>query len=94
MRYGAAMSSELLEDIEDKLGNSVFVTLVMSGHANLTLMSGHDRSCHECGVGPDVIDFELTPDKDGFEIAEKIESALRAWREKVQTTLEYGKVET
>ena len=75
------MSSDLLEDVEDANGTSVMLTMNASGHATLTLME--DDNAHH----PQEVDFALPPTEEGIRLAEKIEQALRFWREHIQTTI-------
>jgi len=67
------MSSDLLEDVDDKNGACVMLSMKASGYAHLTIIDNEDES----------IDFELEPNEIGLALAEKIENALRAWREQV-----------
>ena len=67
------MSADLLEDVEDVLGTSVGLAMSASGHAVLSLQDANEN----------LIDFQLTPDDVGLRDAERIEGALRTWREQV-----------
>ena len=71
------MSSDLLEDVEDRDGTAVFLSMEVSGDAQLILM-GADRYA-EGGL----VSFNLTPDEEGLKKAEAIEKALAAWRAQV-----------
>jgi hypothetical protein len=66
------MSSDLLEDCEDKKG--VDCGLVMNAHSYAWLSIGDD------GV------FELSPDEHGFKNAQSIIDALSAWIAQVKST--------
>jgi hypothetical protein len=63
------MSCDLLEDCEDKTGSILNLAMFSSGFARLYVISENNN----------IHDFELTPDKQGFENAEKIISALQEW---------------
>ena len=79
------MSSELIEDIEDSNGTSIYLTMSASGHARIILLSEHQ--IHQDMIGDTLaVDFRLPPNEEGLRAAEKIENALRAWREQIQTT--------
>jgi hypothetical protein len=77
------VSSELIEDVEDKHGISVTIEMKASGYAFLTLMSNDERD-------DEILSFRLTPDNAGLENARKIEDGLRAWREQVANLKNIG----
>jgi hypothetical protein len=69
------MTSELIEDIEDKRGTAIMLSMRATGHAVLTLMDKTDEI--------QMIDFHLDPNANGLELSKKIEQGLIAWREQV-----------
>jgi len=68
------MSSDLLENCEDKKG--VDCGLVMNSHSYAWLSIGDSPT----GV------FELSPDEHGFKNAQSIIDALRSWIAQVKST--------
>lgn len=73
------MSSDLIEDIEDKKGASIMLAMKASGHAILTIMEENDIH-YEMGGEKLVADFRLPPTEDGIRLAEKIIAGLVEWQ--------------
>jgi hypothetical protein len=62
------MSSDLLVDCDDNKGTGIYLSTNVHGFARVYIIGNNEGD-----------DFELTPDKQGFENAEKIISALQEW---------------
>ena len=75
------MSADLLEDVEDQNGTSITLSMDVNGYATLSLYPYENGSP----------DFQFYPDNDGLLLAEKIENALRNWREHIIKTKEITK---
>jgi len=83
------MPSDLLEDVTDHNGNSVFLEMKASGHAILSIL-GEDTTDDENSR----VEFHLMPNETGLRLAEQIEDGLRAWREQVDHLRQSGIVES
>jgi hypothetical protein len=74
------MSSDLLEDIKDEDGTSVLLEMDVCNFAFLSIIEVHKYETEAKSA-----QFNLTPDNNGLDNAEKIAKALLAWRDHVIT---------
>ena len=72
------MSGDLIEDLQDRQGVSINLTMNVNGFAWL---EWYDPYTHES------FSFELAPNASGIKAAETSENAIRAWREHIKDTL-------
>jgi hypothetical protein len=70
------MSSDILEPIKDDRGSLISLEMHVSGGAYLSMFDPNQ-------VHGEDMDFHLTPDYNGLQLAKKIEDALSTWRDQV-----------
>ena len=75
------MSADLLEDVKDENGTSVFLEMNSCDYIFLSIMEDDKHTPDEKYAV-----LTIAPDNNGLDIAKKISNALLAWREHVITT--------